>query len=347
MNTDPPEKKETTKDKTMANVLTGGVTGAGEDNCKLAIVPVQVKARKGNTTVHTYAFLDPGSTASFCTVGLMAKLNLHGRRSNILLRTMGQKKVIETHIVSGLEVAGLNSNDFCHLPGMYTQKNMPVNKGNIPQQNDIDQWPHLRNIHLPELDSEVDLLIGSDVPKALEPLDVIQSVGHGPYAVKTLLGWTVNGPLGGKTDAQEISANRISVVKLDQLWEQQFKTDFPECIRDDKEHSREDQQFLNLVSTSAKLVNGHYCIALPLKERDICMPDNRSVAEQRTLNLKKRFKKDSSFHSEYTKFVSDMISKGYAEKVPDDVLDCSDGGKWYLPHHGTHHRRKTHRRTWI
>lgn len=129
MNTDPPEMKETTK--ALPNVLTGGLTGAGEDNCKLAIVPVQVKARKGNITVHTYAFLDPGSTASFCTVGLMAKLNLQGRRSNILLRTMGQKKVIETHIVSGLEVAGLNSNDFCGLPGIYTQRTMPVTIRNI------------------------------------------------------------------------------------------------------------------------------------------------------------------------------------------------------------------------
>ena len=89
----------------------------------------------------------------------------------------------------------------------------------------------MRNIHLPELDSEVELLIGSDVPKALEPIDVIRSVGDGPYAVKTMLGWTVNGPLDGKTDdAQDqsvISANRISVVKLDQMWEPQFKADFP------------------------------------------------------------------------------------------------------------------------
>ena len=342
-NKDPAEVKENTKDTAITSVLTSGVTGAGEDNCKLAIVPVQVKARKGNTTVHTYAFLDPGSTASFCTLGLMAKLNLQGRRSNILLRTMGQKKVIETHIVSGLEVAGLDSSDYCSLPGVYTQRTMPVNKRNIPQQNDINQWPHLKNIHLPELDSEVELLIGSDVPKALEPIDVIRSVGDGPYAVKTMLGWTVNGPLDVKTDAleqSEISANRISVVKLDQLWEQQFKTDFPECNRDEQEHSREDQQFLDLVTTSAKLVDGHYCIGLPLRNKDRCMPDNRSVAEQRTLNLKKRFKRDTSFHAEYTKFVSDMISKGYAEKVPDDVLERSDGGKWYLPHHGVLHPQK-------
>lgn len=109
-------------------------------------------------------------------------------------------------------------------------------------------------------------------------------------------------------------------MKLDELWEQQFKTDFPECARDDHEPSREDQQFLDVVSKSAKIVDGHYCIGLPLKEKEICMPDNRSVVEQRTLNLKRRFKRDSSFHSDYTNFMSDMISKGYAEKVPDGVF---------------------------
>lgn len=108
---------------------------------------------------------------------------------------MGQRKVVETSIVSGLEVAGLHNSNFCDLPGIYTQKTMPVHRGNIQRQNDINQWLHLRDVCLPEIDAEIELLIGSDVPKALEPIDVIRSVGDGPYAVKTMLGWTVNGPL--------------------------------------------------------------------------------------------------------------------------------------------------------
>lgn len=59
------EMEEASANTAEASIQTGGLTGAGEDGCKLSIVPVQVKAKKGNTTVHTYAFLDPGSTASF------------------------------------------------------------------------------------------------------------------------------------------------------------------------------------------------------------------------------------------------------------------------------------------
>ena len=176
------------------------------------------------------------------------------------------------------------------------------------------------------------MLIGSDVPKALEPLQVIRSVGDGPYAVKTMLGWTVNGPLGGKDDhaqeQSEISVNRISVVTLDEQWEQQFKSDFPECVKDDQDPSKEDQQFLDLVSTSAKLVNGHYCFGLPLKDREICLPDNKNCAEQRTLNLKRRFQRDPCYHLEYTNFMSDI------QGLCREILERTDGRKWYLPHHG-------------
>lgn len=100
---------------------------------------------------------------------------------------------------------------------------MPVHRGNIPCQKDLQRWPHLRHIPLPEIDSEIELLIGLNMPKALEPLQVIPSVDDGPYAVKTILGWTVNGPLGGDSSCEtvseqpQISVNRILVVSLDEL----------------------------------------------------------------------------------------------------------------------------------
>lgn len=84
--------KEAAEHSAVASIQTSGLTGASEDNCKLSIVPVQVKARKGNATVHTYVFLDPGSTASFCTVGLMHKLNLQGRRTKYYVENHGSKE---------------------------------------------------------------------------------------------------------------------------------------------------------------------------------------------------------------------------------------------------------------
>lgn len=74
-------------------------------------------------------------------------------------------------------------------------------------------------MHIPQIDAGIGLLIGTNVPKILEPWKVINSKGNGPYAVKTILGWTVNGPLereniqtNRNTGWPQVMANRISVV---------------------------------------------------------------------------------------------------------------------------------------
>ncbi len=72
---------------------------------------------------------------------------------------------------------------------------MPVHKGNIPRETDLQRWPYLKTVHSPEIEAGIELLIGTNVPKALEPLEVIRSVNDGPYAIRTILGLTVNGPL--------------------------------------------------------------------------------------------------------------------------------------------------------
>ena len=71
------------------------------------------------------------------------------------------------------------------------------------------------------------------------------------------------------------------------------------------------------------------------------MPNNCSIVEQRTLNLK-RFIKDSLFHDDYIGFMNNLISSGYAEKVPTTDLKRSDGKVWYIPHHGGAWERLIH-----
>lgn len=132
-------RPEAANGKALISVQSSGLTGAGEHDCTLSILPVKVKSKKGDKILITYAFLDPGSSASFCNEGLMNRLNLTGRRRGILLRTMGQEKVVDSHIVSDLEVAGLDTNWFFELPDIFTQKSMPVHQGNIPRQEDLQR----------------------------------------------------------------------------------------------------------------------------------------------------------------------------------------------------------------
>lgn len=61
----------------------------------------------------------------------MHKLHLTGGKVNILLRTMGQEKVVCSYIVPELEVAALKDNNFIDLQKAYTQLSMPVYRANI------------------------------------------------------------------------------------------------------------------------------------------------------------------------------------------------------------------------
>jgi len=60
------------------------------------------------------------------------------------------------------------------------------------------------------------MLIGTNAPKLLEPWEIVNSRGGGPYAIRTVLGWVINGPLNGNGNAVEVArpsvlVNRISV----------------------------------------------------------------------------------------------------------------------------------------
>ena len=227
----------------------------------------------------------------------MTQLNAPGQKMDILLKTMGQEKYVSSHKISGLEVAALNDNKFLRLPDVYTQKSIPVTKDNIPKEEDLKKWPYLQEVELTPINASIGLLIGANAPKALEPWKIVNSEGNGPYAVQTRLGWVIYGPLGQEdsdaSDAVSVQVNRISLGKLEEMLIKQYNQDFVEQHCDEHaELSVEDQQFMEIMSSSATLTNGHYYLKLPFRDPNVVMPNNKQVAQQRAQHLLKRFKRD-------------------------------------------------------
>lgn len=141
-----------------------------------------------------------------------------------------------------------------------------------------EKWPYLRNIKLHNLNADVDLLIGTDAAKVKEPWELINSQDDGPYAVRTRVGWVINGPLRSESDGRiktrcsVVTTNRISVEHLEDMLIKQYNHDFNENTSEGQlEMSREDIKFMEIMRSSTELKNGHYCLDIPFRE----------VAEQR------------------------------------------------------------------
>ena len=337
-----PEQSKDSADTQQSSSETCGHTGAGRDQCVLSILPVKVKSAKGSRTITTYAFLDPGSSATFCSEHLMKKLKLTGKKTSFLLRTMGQEKVVPAHALSGLEVSEVDSNNFYSLPEVFTQKEMPVTVENMITSKDLARWPYLSKVRIPNVKANVDLLIGTNAPRLLEPWEVINSRDHGPYAIRTVLGWVVNGPLSGSSGAPAPSAtvNRISLQTLEQMLASQYNHDFSERASEEKEMSRDDMRFMETMDQSAKLQDGKYCLKLPFKRNEVSLPNNIAVVKQRMQGLRRRFLNSQGLHKEYAEFVNGLISNVYAEPVLLSKLQGEPGRVWYIPHHSVHHPRK-------
>ena len=172
-------------------------TGAGLQRKSLSIVPIKVRGKGEINEVITYALLDNGSTASFCSEDLLSKLGVEAKKCHISLPTISNVVENWDSATVGLEINNLNNTTSVDVPNVFGVKKLSTSKDEIANQEDIGSWDFLSDITLPRRrkDCTVNLLIGVDVPEALQPKEVRKGDKGGPFALKTKFGWTLNGPL--------------------------------------------------------------------------------------------------------------------------------------------------------
>ena len=157
-------------------------------------------------------------------------------------------------------MSDLDENHFVHLPTLYNRPEIPVSKNDIPTQ-DVDQWPHLDGVFIPLVVAEIELLIASDVPKALDPLEVKHSQNGGPYATRTRMGWAASGPLGRFRGRSYMSSFFLK-PQLEQMVESFYNRDFVDLFADDtKEMSQDECRFMQNAER-IQFKEGHYEISL-------------------------------------------------------------------------------------
>ena len=175
---------------------------------------------------------------------------------------------VETKAVKGLVAAHFTENDVhLDIPRSYVRQHIPADRDEIPRPETASRWPHLQRVvkDIPPYmeDVEIGVLIGLNCPRVVWPRDVIHGKQNDPYAVRSLLGWHINGPIkregNGAVQCHRIQIHEPSAVDeasgyivversvkellTPRVVERMFKLDFSE-----KENgtamSQEDHEFL-------------------------------------------------------------------------------------------------------
>lgn len=190
-------------------------------------------------------------------------------------------------------------------------------------------------------------------PRAVRPKEIVPGAGEDPWAIRTELGWSVVGfvqdlPHASSSHCVRVEESKhchfalkthvreVSPLEVARM----FEVDFTEEATE-KKMSQEDRQFLSIVGRDFhQRTDKHFEGPLPLRDQNVKLPYNKSLALKRLYSLKRKFALDINFRNEYSKSMTDSLSKGYTERVPDAELNIQDGKVWFVPHHGVYHAKK-------
>ena len=297
-------------DATVVNVSTSiGV------NVHMPVVEVRV-----NDQCNTYALLETASTSSFCSQKLV---------DNFQLNTLSQSQSDKTSQIVDLNLISPNNGEALRLTGVYVVEDIPFKTSSV----DVENYPHLQDIPLNiNNDSTVQILIGQDNAEALIPLETRRGKKGDPFAVRTLFGWSMNGPIAVRDKInQKVISHFVTTFPARESVEKLWEIENEGIKKDDTVWSQEDRKVIELWDRECKLINGHYVILIPWRNKEELVPNNISVAMYRLKSLNKILIK-RGLRDRYNEEIMKLVQNGYAEKIPLDEIQNS-GRIWYLPHH--------------
>jgi len=333
----------------------------------MCTVLVRVRNPTTNHSVVTLAMLDSCSQATFITDSLVEKLQVHGRSTTLTEKTINGAEKRKSTVIEGLIIES-ESDKLQRVPirltKAYSRDELPVDQDEIATSDKVKKWKYLPEIahHFVPDEQPVELLIGADCLKAIEPLEFITSQNYGPYAYRTILGWCVVGPVSeSPNQPRHKVCNRIAVQdasakgiaqhhfevpdfvnesEIGDLLEKMYNADFVEkggSLKISQEiFSEEEKQFMKIMDDNVKMVNGKYMLPLPFRTAPM-LPNNRVIAERRLGYLKKKLLKDATFYDHYKTFMESLLNNGHASK---STRPPPRDRTWYLPHHGVYHPHK-------
>ena len=284
----------------------------------MPILPVRIShTASPETSITVYAMLDFCSTGVFLLEDTANQLGVQPHSVIVKVKTINGAMDHHINCLNGLVVESLDKGARIPLPKTYIKESLPVDHNEIISVKTIEQFSYLQRVakeiqHYPTLAEQneipISLIIGSNCPKAVEPIECIPSRDSGPFAYRSGLGWCAAGPTQNRQDTHDISCHRMKVTDVstggnvqheftikndlqdtsitEQLVEM-YTHDFNENSSEKKSLSVEDKRFLEIMQNGEKMVGNHHQLPLPLRNAEPMLPDNYTMARKRLVKKSK------------------------------------------------------------
>lgn len=322
------------------------------DCSRVLLKVVKVRLQYRERALETYAVLDDGSERTILLCEAADKLGLRGIPEELALRTIRQ----ETQVLQGASVSFSVSSASqpkrnYHISGAFTAQNLGLADHSYPLATLQKRYRHLRGLPLEPFDRVSPLLlIGADQPHLITPTEPVRlGPPGGPVAIRTRLGWTLQGPARGLphhprsqncylTSVNPETAELLrNVEKLWQVDTLPFKSE-KQVTR-----SREDQEALSLLESKTIRVEHnkvqHYATPLLRKRNTFPFHATRDAVMPSLRGTEKRLAKDEDKASAYITEISKLELAGSVRKLTEEEVAQSEES-WFIPHHLVHHNGK-------
>ncbi|XP_042069251.1 uncharacterized protein LOC121812105 [Haplochromis burtoni] len=297
----------------------------------LKVVPVIL--HHNGKTLSTHAVLDDGSERTMLLPTAAQKLDLQGIPETLPLRTIRQ----DVQTLYGSCVS------FEISPGA---------EHSYPVESLQRKYRHLRGLPLQSFKKVKPLLlIGSDHPQLITPTEAVRlGPPGGPAAMRTRLGWTLQGPsslIGSSSLPQQClftTAIPPQVSELLKHVEKLWQVDVvPVPEGKVVTRSREDNYAVSLLEQKTVRVDveGIQRYATPLLRREN-MPHLKaspSAVVPSLRSVERRLQKDPERAMVYRAEIEKLVQAGSVVKVPPSEVAQADES-WYIPHHLVSHNGK-------
>ncbi|KAI2668878.1 Polyprotein P3 [Labeo rohita] len=318
---------------------------------KILLKVTKVLLQNGNRSMEAYAILDDGSERTIILHKAVQKLNLKGQPEDLVLRTVRQ----DTQTIHGAAVtftvsSVTNPRKLFRIRRAFTANSLGLAEHTHPVKVLQKRYKHLAGLPLQHLYKvKPVVLIGSDCPHLITPIEPVRlGPPGGPAAVRTRLGWTLQGP------AQELTS-RLSPQQcfFTSLWpcndlyanvEKLWKMDIlPYQNEKVLTRSRQDQECIQLLQdkTVRVDVNGIQRYATPLLRAKgmPCLQAPKEAVLPQLRGIENRLNKNHDQAAAYQEEIVRLLQAGYITKLSPEQVDHSRES-WYIPHHLVEHNGK-------